>query len=320
MFFKIKDFDFGPLRKPAAFGKVLLLPRSGPDAGQRGRRVWGRNAGLGARGRSGTVSRPRLPPQYLVSASRPPAGLGRARRARGGPGPSRDGGRPAPPLPGHSPRGDPPPAAPAAECNLGAPAAGRERGTSLRAGGGGPGARRVAPRLTGAHPAQGSPFSSSPDVGRPLLPSGGAGRDAGPRREGELWRARRGPVPATRAPPSAAHAGAPTLGAAARTAQDSVQTEETPAPAPRPGTHAGFMAAGSVLAGRARGAPGSIGRAGEGGGPQGRTAGSGTRRLRRGAPGSRQTPPRAQVSSRPAHFKRANQRPPAGKRAGPRRK
>lgn len=39
------------------------------------------------------------------------------------------------------------------------------------------------------------------------------------------------------------------------------------APAPRPGTHAGFMAAGSALPGCEHGTPGSVGRAGEDGGP-----------------------------------------------------
>lgn len=112
------------------------------------------------------------------------------------------------------------------------------------------------------------------------------------------------------------------MGAVARAARGSVQTER-PATGcdvgrrrPRPGTHAGFMAAGSVLPGGVRGTPGSVGRAGDGCGSEGRAAGSGTPRLWRGAPRSRSTPPRAQVSSRPAQFKRANQRPPAGKGRG----
>lgn len=125
--------------------------------------------------------------------------------------------------------------------------------------------------------ADGSPPGSgllvSPDVGWPFLLFGGPERDAGLQREGRWGRGGRA---ADRSPPArlslAAHAGASTLEAAVRTAGDSVQTEETPAPAPWSGTHAGFMTAGSVLPGCASGAPGSSRRAGEGGG---RRAGEG---------------------------------------------
>lgn len=84
---------------------------------------------------------------------------------------------------------------------------------------------------------------------------------------------------------------------------------------PGPGTHAGFMAASSVLASRARGTPGSTRRAGG----DRRTDERAARlrfRVRRRAPESPAATLRAQVSARPAHFKRTNQRPPAGKGRG----
>ncbi|XP_053079792.1 translation initiation factor IF-2-like [Acinonyx jubatus] len=178
----------------------------------------------------------------------------------------------------------------------------------------------MAPRLTGTRvAAQTSPLPPWADLSCPR--EAGAGRRApGGRGRGGGWRARRGRVSAPGLPLSGprggSHFGGQRPGPLRAPCRPRGRLRrETPAPA-RPGTHAGFMAAGSVLPGGARGTPGSIWRAGEGGRPQGRATGSGTPRLRRGAPRSGSTPPRAQVSSRPAHFKRANQRPPAGKGRG----
>lgn len=178
---------------------------------------------------------------------------------------------------------------------------------------------RVAPRLTGAHPAQGSPF---PPMWAGLSSCSREARGGTPDSGGEArgGRARRGPVSATRPPPQRPTRGLPLWGP--RPGQHGTRCRprrRRPQPRGPVLTLASWQRAPCCRDARA-GLRARSGRAGEGGGPQGRAAGSGTRRLRRGAAGSRQTPPRAQVSSRPAHFKRANQSPPAGKRAGPQRK
>lgn len=118
------------------------------------------------------------------------------------------------------------------------------------------------------------------------------------------------------------------FGGSARAARGSVQTARPAssggakrrqpqrrgmAPVPRPRTHAGFMAAGSAMPRRARRTPTSLGRAGEDSESQKRAARKWTRRLRRFARSRPAARLRAQVSSRLAHFKRANQHPPAGK-------
>lgn len=204
-FFKMTDFDFGPLRKSAA-----SFPRRGRDAVLRGRGVWGRNAGLGARGRGGAVSRRRPPPQYRVSASRP--GLGSEEHA------ALAGARA---LQGLRPPGAPNTRGTAHRASPGRTSHGRvqRRRAGGRAGKGpfGKGWRRpsrsqrVAPRLTGAHPAQGSPFpptwaglSSCPREARGGTPDSGG--------EARGWRARRGPVSATRPPPQRPTRGLPLWG------------------------------------------------------------------------------------------------------------
>lgn len=208
-----------------------------------------------------------------------------------------------------------------AKCNPWVRAAGDARGNLRKGRGGGPGARWRATWLTRTGVAAQTSLSSQlgadiswPSEARAAGSRTGSTRTGSPR-PGSPWAVVMG-APSHFGGCGPGDAGLGTDGVS----RGLLRRQETPAPAPRPGTHAGFMAAGSALPRRASGTPDSVGRAGEDGGPQEPAAGTGARQLRRGAQKSLEKQLRDQVSSRPAHFKRANQCPPAGKGRGLRKR